>query len=140
DVVQDYVQHQANVFGDPSRDTGRRSLRDSWRNARNLARRYEGSASVRAVLRTTFWVYVGWRQLMVDSLSVRRPGFSEQERLHTLFGRTRRRRAVDALLVAARKDGYVPPEFVTQYRASWIAGALAGGRGTVARAIAQSRG
>ena len=140
DVVQDYVQHEGNVFGDPSRDTGGRGLGHSWRNARRLARQYEGSTSIRALLRTTFWVYVGWRQLMVDSLSARRPSLFDEERMSTLFGRRRRRRAVESLLIAARRDGYVPPDFVTQYRASWLAGALSGGRGAVARAIDQSRG
>jgi glycosyltransferase involved in cell wall biosynthesis len=138
DVVQDYVQHQSNVFGDPSRDAGRRGLRHSWLNARDLAKKYEGSASIRSLLRTTFWVYVGWRQLMVDTLRARRPDFPDHERIGQLFGRTRRRRLIDRVLKAARRDGYVPADFVTQYRASWFAGALSGGRAAVARAVAQS--
>jgi len=124
-VVQDYVQHSANVYGDPSalRSSG---LAASVRNVTSQARRYEGSASPAAVARMTFWTYVGWRQLMVDTLRLR--AASVDPRLDPLFGAGRRHRALARFLRRAVQTGTVPRRFAVEYRASWWAGALTGGR------------
>ena len=138
EVVQDYVQHDENVFGDPSRLSGGGGLRASLRNARAMARRYEGSASPRALLRVTFWVYVGWRQLMVDTLVARRSAHALNPVVIDAFSRARRYGRLAHLLSSAQRTGYVPSTFSTQYRASWVAGALSGGRTAVAQAMDQS--
>lgn len=136
-ALQDYVQHDANVFGDPSRDSGGKGLLASLRNAREMARRYEGTAGPFALLRTTFWVYVGWRQAMVQTLAQRVPQDSVHPSVERAFGRSRRWRTMQSVLEAARAEGYSPATFVTQYRASWLAGALTGGRGAVTRRVDQ---
>lgn len=125
DVIQDYVQHDANVYGDPSRMRSE-GIAASVRNVLDLAREYEGSASPRSIARMTFWTYVGWRQLMIDTLKDRR-GLADP-RLDRAFGVGRRWAALNGLLRAARAADAVPARFVTEYRASWLAGLLSGGR------------
>lgn len=141
EILQDYVQHDANVFGDPSRDSGGSGILASVRNAMAMSRRYEGSASPLALLRTTFWVYVGWRQILVQTLQARASRTSvaatSEDRS---FGRRRRWRAMSHTLNAALADGYVPAAFATQYRASWLAGAVTAGRRAVDSRAAQSEG
>lgn len=138
DVVQDYVQHDANVFGDPSRDGGGKGILASLRNARTMSRRFEGSASPVAMLRMTFWVYVGWRQVMIQTLVARTPRTEDLAPAEKSFGRSRRWKNVAAELRDALDDGYVTPPFATQYRASWIAGVLICGRRAVDRCVTQS--
>jgi glycosyltransferase involved in cell wall biosynthesis len=137
DVVQDYVQHAANVFGDPSAQAAG-GLAASVRNILQLADRYEGSRSPRALARMTFWTYVGWRQVMVDTLDARceRP----DAQIDALFGEARRWSALEAFLRSAERNGDVPRRFATEYRASWLAGALSGGRRAAARAAARPPG
>lgn len=125
EVVQDYVQHDANVFGDPSRLESA-GLAASVRNVLSLAERYEGSRSPLALMRMTFWTYVGWRQVMVDTLRSRK-GLPDQ-RIEAAFGVERRWPALNALLRRAARSGVVPARFVLEYRASWLAGLLSGGR------------
>lgn len=137
EALQDYVQHDANVFGDPSRGADKGVL-GAARAARDMARRYEGSAGPVALLRTTFWAYVGWRQTMVQMLLARTTSTAEHSVVADAFGRSRRWGAVKPILRAARDDGYVPAAFELHYRASWIAGALSGGRAAVDRVLAQS--
>jgi len=124
-IVQDYVQHSANVYGDPSalRSSG---VAASVRNVLSQARRYEGSASPAAVARMTFWTYVGWRQLMVDTLRLRTGAVDP--RLDALFGTGRRHRALTRFLRRAEHTRTVPRRFALEYRASWWAGAVTGGR------------
>lgn len=138
DILQDYVQHDENVFGDPSRDSGGRGLFASIRNATEMSRRYEDSAGPLALLRTTFWVYVGWRQLMLQTLAARIPQSEATRVSQDVFGRSRRWRAMIRAVRTARDDDYVPTGFATQYRMSWIAGALSGGRREVDRRVVQS--
>lgn len=137
DVVQDYVQHDANVFGDPSR-LGGGSIRQSLRNVLDQARRFEGSRSPLAVARMIFWTYVGWRQLMADTLSARTPSAAADPRRDLAFGRGRRLRTALSLLRAATARGIVPPRFALEYRVSWLCGALSGGRRAVTRAVSRS--
>lgn len=137
EVLQDYVQHDANVFGDPSRDANK-GLLGSARAALDMARRYEGSAGPMSLLRATFWAYTGWRQAMVQTLLTRTTSTAELALVADAFGRSRRWRTVAPILRAASDDGYVPAAFKLHYRASWIAGALSGGRAAVDRVVAQS--
>lgn len=134
ELLQDYIQHDANVFGDPSRGTDKGVL-GSARAACDMARRYEGSAGPLALLRTTFWAYAGWRQAMVQTLRARTGSTGA---IDAAFGRSRRWRAVRPILKAARADEYIPAAFELHYRASWIAGALSGGRRAVDRVLTQS--
>lgn len=124
-VVQDYVQHAANVFGDPSREE--RGIRARLANVRRFADRYEGSHSLPALLRMLFWVFVGWRQLMVQTLAAREPGKVPATVLRA-FGPGRRFAVAMRMLRAARSEGYVPSAFVVSYVASWVAGILIRGR------------
>ncbi|PKI92051.1 family 2 glycosyl transferase [Actinomycetales bacterium SN12] len=133
DLVQDYVQHDANVFGDPSR-LGGGSIAASVRNVMGQARRYEGSGSPRAIARMTFWTYVGWRQLMVDTLEARAHTATVSDRRSRAFGRHRDARSLSAVLSHARREGIIPRRFAWEYRASWVCGALTGGRRAAARA------
>lgn len=135
DVVQDYVQHAANVYGDPSRLKGA-GIMASLRNVLVQAKRYEGSRSPFAVARMTFWTYVGWRQVMLETL--RRRGACADAHLDAVFGARRRWRALNGLLRRASHTGAVPARFVLEYRASWFAGALTGGRRAASRAAQRS--
>ena len=136
EIVQDYVQHDANVYGDPSR-AGDAGLLAPLRNALRLAERVEGSPSPLAVVRMTFWTYVGWRQLMVDALEARRaPEWSPAPPLVGGFGRARSYRKLNAQLGIAVAQGVISSRYAWGYRASWLAGALIGGRGRVGRALA----
>ncbi|MGO1265017.1 MAG: glycosyltransferase [Microbacterium gubbeenense] len=134
DVVQDYVQHDANVFGDPSRLKSA-GVAASVRNVLGQAARYEGSRSPKALARMTFWTYVGWRQVMLDTLHARL-GVVDR-RLDTVFGRGRRFSSLNDVLRTSEAEGSVPARFALEYRASWLTGAISGGRRAVARLIDQ---
>ncbi|MEV7609486.1 glycosyltransferase [Microbacterium sp. NPDC089320] len=130
DVVQDYVQHSANVFGDPSRlRLGPiATLRRAWGNAVSFAVRYEGAASPAAMTRMLFWIYVGWRQLMAQTLAERDPLAEGAIEMDRLFGARRRLPATLGMLRRVRRAGVVPTPFVIAYVASWAAGWLIRGR------------
>lgn len=74
DVVQDYVQHAANVLGEVE---GRKSLAKSLENVRALSRKYRGGSSPLALLRTANDLSFGWRRTMADEFS-RRGGTAAQ--------------------------------------------------------------
>jgi glycosyltransferase involved in cell wall biosynthesis len=135
DVVQDYVQHDANVFGDPSRLESA-GVAASVRNILGQAERFEGSRSPKALARMTFWTYVGWRQVMLDTLHARLGVIDHG--LETTFGGGRRFSSLNRLLRASKAEGSIPARFALEYRASWLAGALSGGRRAAARLADQS--
>lgn len=137
DVVQDYVQHDANVFGDPSRIESA-GIAASVRNVLGQAKRFEGSRSPKALARMTFWTYVGWRQVMLDTLQARLG--NSDPRLDAVFGIGRRYTAMNGLLRASRADAIVPARFALEYRASWLAGVMSGGRRAAARLADQTLG
>ncbi|NKF33623.1 hypothetical protein HER21_45185, partial [Pseudomonas sp. BGM005] len=60
DVLQDYVQHAGNVFGDPSEMTGPVRPLQSIRTVLSLAQKYEGTRTPAALVRMVFWLNVGW--------------------------------------------------------------------------------
>ncbi|KAA0961397.1 glycosyltransferase [Microbacterium sp. ANT_H45B] len=127
-VVQDYVQHDNNVFGDPSRlgsGSPLAAIATAWRSARAFTERYEGSSDPVAMLRMLFRVYVGWRQLVAETVAARTGDPSTQIRG---FGSERRFWPTVRLLRRARSNGHVAPRFVAEYLASWVAGVLIGGR------------
>lgn len=130
DVVQDYVQHAQNVFGDPSRLRlgPLATLRRAWGNALGFSRRYEGSASPLAMVRMLFWIYVGWRQVMVQTLLMREPSSGAAVEADRRFGSGRSLGETLKLLRSAQRDGLVPVPFVIAYVASWAAGWLVRGR------------
>jgi glycosyltransferase involved in cell wall biosynthesis len=125
DVVQDYVQHAENVYGDPSRQA-KRTVKDSVAEMLGQARRFEGTASPIAVLRSFFLIYVGWRQVMTDQLRVR--GRDITDEAVSSFGRKRRIHEIRRMLRRATEQGAVAPRFVIEYWISWFAGAVTGGR------------
>lgn len=126
-VVQDYIQHGANVFGDPSRGSGG-GIRGSIRNAMQQAERYEGSSTAAALLRVTFHAYVGWRQLMIETLAARADEDMSHSALALTFGRRRRLRRLLPVLIGAVRRGEVPTAFAAQYLVSWAVSPLIGGR------------
>jgi len=130
EVVQDYVQHSANVFGDPSRlKLGPiATLRRAWDNAVTFAVRYEGAATPSAMTRMLFWIYVGWRQLMAQTLVERDPRAARAIELDRLFGSGRRLPVTLGMLRRVRGARAVPTPFVIAYVASWAAGWLIRGR------------
>ncbi|MEI3844108.1 MULTISPECIES: glycosyltransferase [Microbacterium] len=130
EVVQDYVQHAANVFGDPSRlSVGPlATVTRAWRNVVRFSRRYEGSASPAAMLRMLFWISVGWRQLMADTLAARDGSPAAQRSARRFGARGRRLRDTLPLLRRVQADGTVPAAFVIAYLASWAAGWIVRGR------------
>ena len=65
DVVQDYVQHGGNVLGEVG---GRKSPAKSFQHVADLSRRFHGSSSPLAMLRTANDLSFGWRRIMADAL------------------------------------------------------------------------
>jgi glycosyltransferase involved in cell wall biosynthesis len=130
DVVQDYVQHSSNVFGDPSRlQLGPlATLRRAWDNAVGFTRRYEGSSTPAAMARMLFWIYVGWRQLMAQTLLAREPVSAEAIETDRRFGSGRRLGETVGMLRRIRRARVVPAPFVIAYLASWVAGWVVRGR------------
>ncbi|MFB4348237.1 glycosyltransferase [Microbacterium sp. CR_7] len=135
DVLQDYVQHQGNVFGDPSGMTGPGGPLGSVRTAFDLAQKWEGSRSPFALARMVFWLNVGWRQLLADTL-IQRTDLGTSARLAEIdsyFSAARRFSALHRLLRQAVTDGRVSRRFRLEYLASWFAGILVRGRALVRR-------
>ncbi|WCD92541.1 glycosyltransferase [Microbacterium sp. nov. GSS16] len=129
DVVQDYVQHDSNVFGDPSRLDGKAGLRavvSAIENARAFTRRYEPTGSLLSMMRMYFKVYVGWRQLMAMTLASRVP--DGDARIVSVFGVERRFWPTWRMLRDARRAGHAPARFVIEYLGSWMMGVVIGGR------------
>ncbi len=125
DVVQDYVQHGANVYGDPSQQKAM-GLIETIRETLAKARRYEGSASPLAVLRMFFLVQVGWRQVIVEVLQMR--GRSVAPDVLAAFGRRRRLRPLRRLQREAETMGIMVRRSSWEYLIGWFAGSLTGGR------------
>lgn len=68
DVVQDYVQHGGNVLGEAA---GRKSPAESLGHLRAMSRKYQGSGSPAALLKTANDLSFGWRRVMADTLRKR---------------------------------------------------------------------
>jgi glycosyltransferase involved in cell wall biosynthesis len=68
DVVQDYMQHAGNVLGEVG---DRKSLVKSFRHVTDLSRKFQGSSSPLAMLRTANDLSFGWRRVMADALRKR---------------------------------------------------------------------
>jgi glycosyltransferase involved in cell wall biosynthesis len=127
-VVQDYVQHSDNAIGEMLSTPSPFRLRDSWRNVRSIAQRYEGSRHLSAIARAVFKVSVGWRQLMVDTLADRAPGAPGIDKLVALFGRRRRYGPTMRFIRTAGADGLVASRSILEYKAGWLAGWMVRGR------------
>lgn len=68
ELVQDYIQHGNNVVGEAVK--GLHPFQ-SYKRARELALRYEGSPSVPSILRLTNSLSFGWRRVMAEALARR---------------------------------------------------------------------
>jgi glycosyltransferase involved in cell wall biosynthesis len=136
DVLQDYVQHAANVFGDPSAMTGPVRPMQSIRTVLSLAEKYEGSRTPAALIRMVFWLNVGWRQLITDTL-LERIGAEAgpAAELVPYFSARRRFSELNALLRDAVANGEVVGRFRVEYLASWFAGVVVRGRALVRRHV-----
>lgn len=73
EVVQDYVQHGGNVLGEVE---GKKGLAKSLEHVKALSRKYQGSSSPLAMLRTANDLSFGWRRTMADALRQRVSGGS----------------------------------------------------------------
>lgn len=62
-VLQDYIQHGANVVGE-----SRQRLSTSIRNTVRFVKRYEASLSPRSICRIIYKTGLGWRTLMAETL------------------------------------------------------------------------
>nr|WP_201469357.1 glycosyltransferase [Microbacterium hydrocarbonoxydans] len=134
DVLQDYVQHAGNVFGDPSAMTGPVRPLQSIRTVLSLAQKYEGSRTPAALVRMLFWLNVGWRQLITDVLLERLgTGASSADTLIPYFSARRRFGSLRRLLRDAVARGEVVGRFRVEYLASWFAGTVVRGRSLVRR-------
>jgi len=125
DVVQDYVQHGSNVYGDPSQQKAM-GLAETVRETLAKARKYEGNAGPLAVLRMFFLVQVGWRQVIVEVLQAR--GRPVDAGIDAAFGRRRRLRPLRRLQHDAEVAGTMVRRSSIEYLISWAAGAFTGGR------------
>lgn len=72
-VVQDYVQHGGNVLGEVE---GKKGIAKSLEHVKDLSRKYQGSSSLLAMLRTANDLSFGWRRTMADTLRQRVGGES----------------------------------------------------------------
>ncbi|MFP3416365.1 hypothetical protein SB773_33540, partial [Bacillus sp. SIMBA_074] len=82
-----------------------------------------GSRSPAALVRMVFWLNVGWRQLITDTLLARVGAASgAAAELVPYFSSRRRFRALSRLLRDAVSDGEVVGRFRVEYLASWFAG------------------
>ncbi|MCI1017618.1 glycosyltransferase [Microbacterium sp. C5A9] len=136
DVLQDYVQHSGNVFGDPSEMTGPVRPLQSIRTVLSLAQKYEGSRTPAALVRMVFWLNVGWRQLITDTLLARVGGTdAAAAELIPYFSAHRRFADLNRLLREAVANEEVVARFRVEYLASWFAGVLTRGRALVRRRV-----
>ncbi len=71
DVVQDYVQHGGNVLGEVG---SRKGIAGSLGHVAAISRKFHGSASPLAMLRTANDLSFGWRRAMADALRIRAAG------------------------------------------------------------------
>ncbi|PVW06086.1 family 2 glycosyl transferase [Microbacterium sp. Gd 4-13] len=133
DSVQDYVQHTGNVFGDPRQSAAPWSLPRAVRNVREMTARYEGTSGPLAMLRMMFWLNVGWRQLLTETLTARVGSDRVDPRIKGAFGRDRKFTEIAHLIRRARQTGVVGTQFALEYVVSWVAGILIAGRSSVSR-------
>ncbi|MHA7191147.1 glycosyltransferase [Arthrobacter sp. MDT2-16] len=68
EIVQDYIQHDANVVGE-----NRTGVRQLIGRVQHLGRTYEGTASPAALTRFLASAGIGWRALMAETLQARHP-------------------------------------------------------------------
>ncbi|GEB44403.1 hypothetical protein MTE01_03480 [Microbacterium testaceum] len=100
-VVQDYVQHSANVLGEA--DTARLGWRQTLRRRRDAVRTDTQGAGPRAVARSIYLVNAGWAEVMIDALGTRVVRAPVQQ-LAAAFGSHRRSgRTVQTVIGAARR-------------------------------------
>ncbi|MCU1632666.1 MAG: glycosyl transferase, family 2, partial [Micrococcaceae bacterium] len=123
-VVQDYIQHGGNVVGENR--TGTTSLVP---RVQELGRRFEGSASPRALARFLASAGIGWRRLMGDTLKVRVSTTSVElaEALAAYSSDALVRRTLRAIIRGTRA-GSVPPRRAVELIVSLVASAVVPGR------------
>ncbi|GAA4348607.1 glycosyltransferase [Microbacterium rhizosphaerae] len=86
DVLQDYVQHAGNVLGEAGAP-GRFRASSAWRTLAASSQRYQGSRSLRALVRTVYDMGYGWRALISTTLEARRqPGDAAVAQLSRIYG------------------------------------------------------
>lgn len=116
EVVQDYVQHGANLVGEVATHESWTMLR-IWARLRDLADAYEGGHSAAQLLRVSQTLSFGWRRRMAGSLACRVTPLTPPNRPAQLLASGGTLPAVRALGRAAR-SGNVEASVV----ASFVAG------------------
>lgn len=105
DVVQDYIQHGGNVLGEVA---GRKSIIKSFEHVAALSRKFQGSSSPLAMLRTANDLSFGWRRVMADALRERvAPGAPELESAVSVFGTGHNWLPTSRALVSGLRSGDV---------------------------------
>ena len=126
-VVQDYVQHAANVFGDPSRSGFTWSPVSMYKRFRASVIKETGRMGVKSALHQYFWIWIGWRQVLVEAVADR-TGSSLGTGIDSSLGFRRSARAARRLLNKARKDGFISREYSLWFWCAWLAGSMTRGR------------
>lgn len=126
-VVQDYIQHDANVIGEA--ESGFNPLK-SWRRARKIAKKFQASTSPLALLRTIHGVGVGWREVMADSLFARLPQDPQICNLVSLYGSGVKRKTVRTVL-SASFGGRIHPRAAAEFLAGLAIAPLVSRKGNV---------
>lgn len=122
DIVQDYVQHGANVIGESE---GGFSPSRSLRRARSIAARYEGGTGFAAIAKATYRVGAGWREVMARTLAERLPASTpELERLVTLYGPSRRVARTAVFVLGAVRRGRVSARSGIEYLVGSVFGSI----------------
>lgn len=128
-VVQDYVQHTANVLGEA--DAARLGWRETLRR-RRAALAAEGGGP-RALARSLYVVNAGWAEAMTDALRAR-VDTPVARGLAAAFGRRRRAGAtVRAVLGAVRRSETTPRTAVVHLLGAALWSVTGGRRGNAAR-------
>ncbi|MER2135051.1 MAG: glycosyltransferase [Arthrobacter sp.] len=129
EIVQDYVQHGANVLGEAA--GGFDPLR-SVRQAASLADRFEGGHSPAQVAAACRKLSFGWRQVMMDTLSERldRPG-PEFARAYDAFSSGHRWPPALSVLASGLRSGNIAPACAAEF--------IAGVPGELRRKAAEGR-
>lgn len=113
DVVQDYVQHGANVLGEAGDRTG---VKHAARNLRSRAQTFSPRTGVGALAAAAYVVSAGWAEVMANTLAERFGAHhTTAERLSALFGSRRSLWRTASVLVRGVRLKCIPARNVVVY-------------------------
>lgn len=124
-VVQDYVQHSANVLGEA--DAARLGWRQTLRRRRDAARGETDVPGLRAVAKSVYEVNAGWAEVMTDTLAARVDD-ERARRLSALFGSKRRGVVTARSVLAAARRGEITARTAAVHLLGAAGWTITGGR------------